>query len=103
MILQIDLWKWGIEGAKSVTSTGELIAGGIAWSIIVTLILFFKYKIHPVIAIPLAPVIVIVGFSLFVGGFIIVLEVLIALLVPALVLFFLFGLLPISVGYSDEE
>jgi hypothetical protein len=94
------IWENALDASRLGESTGELAISAVLWSIFLTFVLYGKYEISFLTAVVASPILVVSGaVTIYVGVFAF-LQLLIVLVVPALVLFFLFGWIPITVGYS---
>ena len=94
------IWENALDASRLGESTGELAISAVLWSIFLTFVLYGKYKISVLTAVVASPIFVVSGAVIIYVGVFAFLQLLIVLVVPALVLFFLFGWIPITVGYS---
>jgi len=94
----VDFWEVAVRGALESGEPIDFLISGTLWAIFVALVLIFKYEVHPAISLPLAPIVVVGGAFLLFGGLIALLQTLVAIVVPALVLFFITILIPSGVG-----
>jgi hypothetical protein len=94
------IWETALDVSYVSQSAGELTISAVLWSILLTFILYGKYNISFLTAVIASPVVVVGGAVTLYLGIFAFLQLLIILVVPALVLFFLFAWIPISVGSS---